>query len=329
MWMLVLEVFVVGAIAALLIALALVMSQREVTMQGQGDVGVDLDEIMARDKAETPPVQPVTMRDGFKLQCYKYGAPGRDVPLIVMVHASSFYGVQMHNLATSVAKDAYVLVPDLRGHGPKPGRRGDIDYIGQFEDDLSDLIKTHARPDQKVMMVGHSVGAGLVVRMAGGPHGKLIDYAVLLAPFLNHFATTTRRKSAGWARVMMRRIVGLKLLNAVGFRGLNHLTVVQFNLPREALERSEGSSLCTAYSYRLNQSYMLRADFRRDIAALPDFSLLVGARDEAFHAEAYAPLMRAVTDKGLYHVIPGLGHLGLVDAPQTLQIIRDVIKNVQ
>jgi alpha-beta hydrolase superfamily lysophospholipase len=29
-------------------------------------------------------------------------------------------------------------VPDIRGHGGS-GRRGDIDYIGQLDDDLADL----------------------------------------------------------------------------------------------------------------------------------------------------------------------------------------------
>ena len=35
---------------------------------------------------------------------------------------------------------AHIITPDLRGHGFSPERRGDIDYIGQLEDDLADLI---------------------------------------------------------------------------------------------------------------------------------------------------------------------------------------------
>ena len=73
-----------------------------------------------------------------------------------------------------------------------PKRCGDIDYINQFEDDLVNLIKATAQPNQKVVMLGQSSSDGLVVRFAGGNHGATIDHAVLLAPFLN----TTRSQPA-------------------------------------------------------------------------------------------------------------------------------------
>jgi alpha-beta hydrolase superfamily lysophospholipase len=84
-----------------------------------------------------------------------------------------------------------VLVPDLRGHGPNPVRRGDIDYIGQLEDDLADLIAAHNITGRPVYMVGHSSGGGLVVRFAGGPHGALLNKAVLM-PALYHKCCTLK-----------------------------------------------------------------------------------------------------------------------------------------
>ena len=41
-----------------------------------------------------------------------------------------------------------------------------------------------------------------------------------------------------------------------------------------------------------------------------------------FIADALKPLMRAVTDKGQYHMIQTRGHLNLLYAPETLQIIK-------
>lgn len=97
-------------------------------------------------------------------------------------------------MATKVAEEglADVLVPDLRGHGLNPERRGDIGYIGQFEDDLAALIEAKRKPRQKVVIIGHSSGGGLVVRMAGGKHGTHLDHAVLLAPFLKYNDQTAR-----------------------------------------------------------------------------------------------------------------------------------------
>ena len=124
----------------------------------------------------------------------RYGAGGVDKPLLIMVHGSGWHGMQFHGLAKELATQADVVLQDLRRHGVSPHRRGDIDYINQFEDDLADLIKATAQPNQKVVVLGHSSSGGLVVRFAGGEHGEIIDHAVLLAPFLKHNAPTTRKK---------------------------------------------------------------------------------------------------------------------------------------
>ncbi len=34
-----------------------------------------------------------------------------------------------------------VLTPDLRGHGNNIGEKGDVEYIGQLENDIEDLIE--------------------------------------------------------------------------------------------------------------------------------------------------------------------------------------------
>jgi pimeloyl-ACP methyl ester carboxylesterase len=325
MWFSIILGIAITAGVLLVVALGLIASQRPVALSGQNDAGLDFSDTLARDVGDVPAPEPVLMRDGYPLPCRRYGGQGRDVPLVVLVHGSGWHGMQFHTLATALAADANVLVPDLRGHGAAPVRRGDMDYVGQFEDDLAYLIAGQVGSGQKVVLVGHSSGGGLVMRMAGGVHGGLIDRAVLLAPFLKHNVPTTRPNSGGWAHVLLRRMIGLTLLNAMGVRGLNHIEVIQFDMPRAVLDGPLGNTATTAYSYRLNQSLAPRSDFRSDIAALPPFAVVVGAQDEAFYADAYAPLMQSVTDKGQYHVVPDVGHLGIVDAPQTLQLIRDAI----
>jgi non-heme chloroperoxidase len=48
----------------------------------------------------------------------------------------------MNPLAKTLqAEGVTVYAPDLRGHGSS-GRRGDIDYIGQLDDDLVDLYQS-------------------------------------------------------------------------------------------------------------------------------------------------------------------------------------------
>jgi alpha-beta hydrolase superfamily lysophospholipase len=301
------------------IALGLIASQSPGEVQGEG--GLDFAAQLEDGMAEALPLTPVKMRDGFPLQVRHLEGP-EGAPLLVMVHGSGWQGAQFDRLARDLADGAEVLVPDLRGHGAKPGRRGDVDYIGQFEDDLADLITAYRKPGQKVIVLGHSSGGGLVVRMAGGAHGDLLDGAVLLAPFLKHNAPTTRPNSGGWAVPLTRRIIGLSMLNSAKITALNHLIAIQFTMPQTVLDGPVGHLATTAYSFRLNTSFAPRADYTADIAALPPFLLAVGDGDEAFYADKYQPLMSQHSDQGRYALIPGASHLSVVDDPATLREIK-------
>jgi alpha-beta hydrolase superfamily lysophospholipase len=223
---------------------------------------------------------------------------------------------------------ADVLVPDLRGHGFAPLKRGDISHISQLEEDLADLIAAKRKPGQKVVLAGHSSGGGLVVRFAGGDYGDQIDAAILMAPYLQYNAPTTRPNSGGWANPLTRRIIGLSMLNGVGITALNGLTAITFNFPDAVLNGPLGDTATQAYSFRLNTGFAPRADYLADVAKLPEFLLLVGDQDEAFVAEGYAPLMAAVTDKGRYVIVKDASHLAVVDDPASLAAMTDFIGKI-
>ncbi len=314
----ILKLFKTAAIFALVsagIALVLIVSDPARGVSGQG--GLDFSDV--GDGPEMPEPVGVRMRDGFELAVRAY--ENDTGPLVILVHGSGWNGLQFNGLAALLNVDATALVPDLRGHGAQPGRRGDVDYIGQLEDDLADLIKARARPGQKVVMIGHSSGGGLVTRFAGGAHDGVLDAAVLLAPFLKYNAPTTRANAGGWAAVQTRRIIGLSMLNAVGIRALNYLGVISFKMPEAVMQGRLGHLATTSYSFRMNVSYAPRPDYLADIKALPPFLLMVGDRDEAFFADQYEPLMREVTDMGRYLIAKDTGHLSIVDAPGTASAI--------
>ena len=266
--------------------------------------------------------------DGSELSLRRYPAEDPKAPLVVMIHGSGMHSGQFERLATTLAANgvADVLVPALRGHGPSPERRGDVDYVGQLEDDLAALIEAEVSADQEVILLGHSSGGGLVVRFAGGAHGAMLDRAILLAPYLGHDAPTTRPNSGGWAHPLLRRYIGLEILNGFGFTALNGLKVVQLNLPGNVKADTEAGPMTDSYSYRLNTSYHPRLELGEDVANLPDTLLIAGADDEAFFADQYQPTMEPYTELGTYHVLPGLRHMDVVDAPHTAQLIIDWLR---
>lgn len=318
----ILKPVVISIVITLVVATVLVFTQRPKEMSGEG--GLDFSKQLDAGRADAAPLQSVPMRDGYDLKVRTYGGAD-NVPLLVMLHGSAWHGLQFDSLASNLAGNADVIVPDLRGHGTAPGRRGDIDFIGQFEDDLADLIKAVGKPDQPVIMAGHSSGGGLVVRFAGGEHGDLLDGAMLLAPFLHHNAPTMRKNAGGWNSILLRRIIGLSILNTFQIKALNHLPIVQFNMPKAVLEGSLGDTATTTYSYRLNTSFSPRGSYLEDVAALPRFVLLAGSADEAFVSSQFAPTMGAVTDNGRYDMILGANHLDLVNDPRTLGIMSEFL----
>src|ERR1700733_10836611 len=121
------------------------------------------------DFSDLPSIQTYAARDGTKLDYRAYEGAGAQI--VVLIHGSSDDGNGMHFLAKSL-RDAgsSVYVPGLRGHG-NSGRRGDIDYIGQLEDDLADLVAV-LRPlhaNASFSLIGFSSGGGFVLRAIAGP----------------------------------------------------------------------------------------------------------------------------------------------------------------
>ena len=287
--------------------------------------GLDFTNVVEGGVVAAKPLTQVPMRDGYELQLRQYETDAGDAPLLILVHGSSWHGLQYDATARDLSAYADVVVPDLRGHGTKPGVRGDIAYIGQFEDDLADLVTALRKPDQKVILGGHSSGGGLVARFAGGEHGNIIDGAIMLAPFLKHDAPVQREDGGGWAHPLLRRIIGLSILNGFGVEALNHLTIMQFNMPKVVLDGPLGHTATTAYSYRLNTAYAPRPDYLKDVAALPRFALIVGAQDEVFYADRYEPTLSEVTDRGSYLVVEGVNHLDIVSAPETVTRIKEFL----
>lgn len=315
------------------IALGLIASQSPRWSPPEKGGELDFGDMLQTDLSDLPPFSHFTARDGIALPFRRYQSAGPTKRVLIIVHGSSWHGMQFHAMAKAIAGQglANVVVPDMRGHGFEPSRRGDVDHIGQLEEDMADLID-HLRaeqPNSEIVLGGHSSGGGFVVRFAGGAYGDKASAFILMAPFLKHDAPTTRANAGGWARPAIRRIIGLVMLNAVGIKVLNGLNVISFAVPRAVLDGPYGKSATTAYSYRLNQSFAPRRDYEGDLSAIRQpLLVLAGADDESFVAERYEPVISASTQTGTYHVLPGVNHLGLVNDEKAIGIIASWLKRL-
>lgn len=316
-----LSIFVLTSVGIyFIIALGLIVSQspNDVAFNSVSDGDLQFDAAIDADYSGLPELTRYTVRDTAELGYRYYPSAAKTERIIILVHGSSWHGMQFHKMAKAFADKGLgdVVLPDLRGHGPDPVTRGDIAYIEQLEDDMADMIdhlhKTYGA-EKEIVLGGHSSGGGFAIRFGSGEHGKLADQLILLAPFLRHDAPTTRANSGNWAHPAVRRIIGLSMLNGIGITGLNHLAIIKFNVSEEISAGNLSDTVTSEYSYALNTGFAPRSDYLSDLERLNQpVLLLVGSDDETFYANQYEPLMSQHVKIGEYKILENVDHIGLV-----------------
>jgi len=280
--------------------------------------GINFSELFL-DYSNLPKLQTFMARDGEHLGFRHY--PAQSNRVLILVHGSGYHSQYLLPLSEFISAEglAQVYTPDLRGHGPSPARRGDVDYISQLEDDLADLISTIRKDnsDAKLIIAGHSSGGGLVIRFAGSQYGQQADAYVLLSPFLKYNAPTIRPNSGGWVHAYAGRIAGLTMLNNMRVHWFDHLPTIEFSMPEEVRDGTETLS----YTHRLNTGYAPR-NYKKDLSAITQPLLVVaGTKDEAFISDQFEPVISQYTSAQV-ELLPDITHMGVVVSP----IIRPLVK---
>jgi alpha-beta hydrolase superfamily lysophospholipase len=269
------------------------------------------------DFSDLPAIKTYAARDGAELGYRTYdGGTGR---VVVLIHGSSDNGAGLHVLAKALRDaGASVYVPVLRGHGVS-GRVGDVDYVGQLENDLADFVKVlrPLHPDASFSLIGFSSGGGFVLRVIAGPDEKLFDRFIMISPALPPGSPTIRPDTVGWFSVAKPRIIALVLLNRLGIRWFNGLPIVAFATSPQAPD------LTSFYSFRLAVDFGAPRDY---LAALgrstKPAALLVGGSDELFYPEQFAPLFKPARPDLPVTIVPGVGHIGMTVSPEGIAAVR-------
>jgi alpha-beta hydrolase superfamily lysophospholipase len=276
-----------------------------------------IEAVRQRDRGDLPPLQHFAARDGTQLAYRAYPATGGK-GAVILIHGSVGSSADVHEAAKAF-RDAGITVyaPDIRGHGGS-GARGDIAYIGQLEDDLSDFLDHldgQGAPARRVL-IGHSAGGGFALRVAAFPLSARFVGAILMAPFLGVDAPTTRPGGSGWVGVGVPRLIALTVLNRFGVHAFNGLRVFAFALPPEARPY-----VTPDYSFRLLVNFAPHHDWRRDLASVRrPLIVIVGAADQLFNVDGYKEALSAAPNARLV-ILPGIDHMSLEFDPSALAAI--------
>jgi non-heme chloroperoxidase len=274
---------------------------------------------------DPPSLRRYPARDGEELAYRIYESTADRI--LIFVHGSSYHGAGYHGLAAALSLGgvAKVVLPNLRGHYQSGRRRGDIEYIGQLEDDIADLIGVlrEQRLNGPITLGGHSSGGGFAIRFAGGGQAALVSSYLLLAPAIPTSNAMRQGTAGGWANLNFRRLYGLLAFNALGIHGFDGLPVIEFNKPPKFWDGTE----TLAYSHRLNASYHPRFRYQDDIRAMGGPTLvMIGTNDEAIDPEALRALFAESAPGAQMKVLPGVNHFGVFNDPAQWDTIAAWLK---
>ncbi len=253
-------------------------------------------------------------RDGALLSYREYRAS--DSKVVVLLHGSAGSGVDMHPLALAFQRAGITaLVPDIRGHGANRPH-GDVAYVGQLEDDLTDLV-TDKKPEflnSTWTILGFSSGAAFALRFAAhSPAGQLVDRYVLVSPYLRYDAPSIRRSEPehaapqSWASASVGRIVGLTMLNQWGVHTWNGLPVLAFPV------RANIEAATRTYSWRMYRNFGADDNYLADIrSAVRPMQVFVGGSDELLDAQKLKSEFQSQRSDVPVSIIPGMGHSDMV-----------------
>lgn len=262
-----------------------------------------------------------TARDGVDLAARYFPADSQRI--VVMVHgvtgSSQFLNEPAGQIREATGASVYAI--DLRGHGDSGGKRGGIDYVGQYEDDLADVLAAirQDNPEHELIVLGYSMGGAVALRYAA-QHTDTVDRYVLVSPNLGPEAPTARTEAPADAdqnvepflALHIPRIIGIAFLGGVGDFVFGGMPTMFFNLP---------APFVNTYSYRamMNSTPDYQAGFE---AIDQPLLVVVGSEDETMQADVFPSLVGEYSD-GVVHIVDGANHDGILYSGETISAIGD------
>lgn len=277
--------------------------------------------VTSLDYSDLPSYSHFTARDKTEL-AYRFYA-GSSNKIAILIHGSSGSSRNMHALGKALSKNgitAYAL--DMRGHGIS-GKHGDIKYVGQLEDDLADFVAfiRSDYPNAPITLIGHSLGGGFTLRVAGSSISNLFAQYILLSPYLNYNSPTVRPETGEWADASFPRIIGIVFLNQLGIHSFDSLPVVAFAVPDNRTYSTNNYSYKLCSNFSANRNYIKNNyldNFRN--CSVP-ITIIVGENDELFYADKFTPEVRSVTNNVAVEIVPSVNHMAITSNENALKTI--------
>lgn len=266
-------------------------------------------------KAKLPSLEYIEARDYSKIY-YRYYLANSNI-ILVLLHGVAEDNKYLFRLAEYLSKNdiAHVYTPNLRGYGDKVDRRGDVDYIGQIEDDLADFLNwlKSRNPNAQIILGGHSLGGASTLRFSSSLYQHLVDGYLFISPYIEGAPYIKKMHS----KVSYFNFTLLTTLENLKIRKFHHKKIYTSYKEKKYQHGGEAIQL----SYRLAMSRIPK-HYKEKIHAIDKPSLsIVGGEDELYYVEKFEDVFeqnRNFTTK----VIPNTNHDGILFNEEAFKEIK-------
>ncbi|MFD1018395.1 alpha/beta hydrolase [Thalassobacillus hwangdonensis] len=263
-------------------------------------------------------------RDLHENRYFNLSSSDNNVKAIIMIHGITAELHHHEQFGANIASGWDVLFPVLRGYDKASSGRGDIDHMGQFDEDILDFIHfLRKKGYQKIVLAGHSMGCGNILRLIGKPN--LVDGYLFISPFFHPALPVYKRDSTKQDKpetdvdydIDTKRVFVLTTLYRMNLNLAPKASVA--TIPDEF----EGDG-------KLKLSFRLLASrFMKELPSKDHFSqvsvpmvTLIGSDDEVTHPEKLKDWYEERCDQP-FHIIDGTDHNHILHDERALRIINE------
>jgi 3-oxoadipate enol-lactonase len=229
---------------------------------------------------------------------------------VVLIHGVGGDGSSWDEIVPRLAPHFRVLWPDLRGHG-RSGRIVGACTLEDFARDVLDLMDAAevARAD----VVGFSLG-GLIAQKLALTHPGRVDRLALIGAVAGR---TKEEQTKVSARLEMLRASGIESITAAAQERWFTPEFVKAH-PEMVRARMEQLKRNDPESYKAAYTVFCTSDLGEQLHEIHHRTLIVTGEQDVGSTEHMARFMHRQIAGSELHVLPGLRHSVLVEAPEQI-----------
>ncbi|PYZ95123.1 hypothetical protein CR194_06305 [Salipaludibacillus keqinensis] len=226
-----------------------------------------------------------TFSDKANIPYYEFPSERKTNKVLLCIHGITSELDQLFKMAELLRSEVSIdiHIPVLRGYTSFESGKGDLNEQGRYDLDLQEMIDELSKEYEEIFLLGHSMGAGNLLRYSlEQPSNHIVDI-FLVSPFihpsLDVFHDNNGDQKEGDYEIFFKRAAALSMLDRLNVHFFSYLPVVK--IPLREIPYDETSTVKSyTLSFRLMMSRFIKDPSILNSAPLHFYRIFLGSQDE-------------------------------------------------